>query len=146
MSENAAARVPRSYDGRVRGALAVVAVAAVVAASAASSAAPRARAVATYCSPSGDLCFGVFDRSGAVYLELTTFARYFGRYRLCVRPPGRAERCGSFPIRRSGRLWGSTIKYGRQFPVAGPGVYRVTWKLGTQRLGPTLRFRLPLRR
>lgn len=114
------------------------------------AATPRAKRIASYCSTSGDVCFGVFDRSGAVYLELTTFARYFGRYRLCVRPPGGgaagAERCGSFPIRRSGRLWGSTVKYGRQFPVVGPGVYRVTWKLRTQPLGPTLRFRLPLRR
>jgi hypothetical protein len=109
---------------------------------------PRARTIASYCSPSGDVCFGVFNRSGAVYLELTTAARYFGRYRVCVRPPGAgaagAQRCGSFPVWRRGSLWGSSVKYASQFPVVGPGTYRVTWRLGTQALGPTLRFRLPL--
>ena len=127
-------------------ALPAVAVSVLLVTGGASAAPPRAAAVASYCSPSGDLCFGVINRSGAVYLELTTFARYFGRYRLCARPPAAAERCGSFPIRRQGRLWGSSVRYGRQFTVGAPGVYHVTWRLGAQRLGPTLRFRLPLRR
>jgi hypothetical protein len=110
-------------------------------------AAQRPETIGSYCSPSGDLCFGVVNRSGAVYLEITTFARYFGRYRLCVRPPAAGvERCGSFPIRRQGPVWGGSVRYGRQFPVMGPGLYRVTWKLGAKPLGPTLRFRLPLRR
>jgi hypothetical protein len=110
------------------------------------AAAPAVKRIATYCSPSGDVCFGILDRGGAVYLELSTFERYFSRYRLCARPPGSAEMCTSFPLLRRGQVWGSTVKYGRRFPVLGPGVYRVTWRLGTQRLGPTLRFRLPLRR
>jgi hypothetical protein len=125
------------------------AVIAAVAPATATAAAPK-RTLASYCSPSGDLCYGVLDRSGAVYLEITTFARYFERYRLCVKPPGTGptarERCGSYPIRRKGPVWGGQVKFGRNFPNVGPGVYRVTWRLGTQRLGPTLRFRLPLRR
>ena len=127
--------------------LAVAAVACAIAAGSA-SAASTAKRIAVYCSPSGDLCFGIFDRGGAVYLELSTFARYFTRYRLCVRTPaaGAAERCRSFPIRRRGRVWGSTVKYGRQFPLTGRGTYRVTWRLGPRPLGPTLRFRLPLSR
>ena len=110
------------------------------------AASPSAKPVAGYCSPSGDLCFGIFDRGGAVYLELSTFERYFRRYRLCVRTPkaGAKERCGSFPILRRGRVWASTVKYGRRFPVNGRGTYRVTWRLGARPLGPTLRFRLPL--
>lgn len=127
--------------------LPALAAAVLAAALAAPADAARARPLASYCSPSGDLCFGVIDRTGAVYLELSTFARYFGRYRLCVRSPGAAaERCGSYPIRHRGRLWGSSIKFARQFPNVGPGIYRVTWRLGADRLGPTLRFRLPLRR
>ena len=113
---------------------------------AAAPAAERPRAVASYCSTSGDVCFGVIDRSGAVYLELSTAARYFARHRLCVRPPTGVERCGSFPVRRRSDGWGSAVKFSRQFPNVGPGTYRVTWKLGAQRLGPTLRFRLPLAR
>lgn len=38
----------------------------------------------------------------------------------------------------------STVKFGGQFPHSGRGVYRVTWRLGSSPLGPTLRFRLPL--
>ncbi len=112
-------------------------------------AASRPKTIASYCSPSGDVCFGVFNRSGAVYLQISTAASYFPRYRLCVRPPGGGatgrERCGSFPVLRGqGPTRASSVKYARQFPVVGAGTYRVTWKLGTVPLGPTLRFRLPL--
>jgi hypothetical protein len=113
-----------------------------------SPAAPPPRTLASYCSPSGDVCFGVINRSGAVYLELTTAARYFGRYRLCVRPPGGGAdgllRCGSFPVLRRASGWGSSVKYARQYPLVGPGMYSVTWRLGAKPLGPTLHFRLPL--
>ena len=102
------------------------------------------------CSPSGDVCFGAIDRGGAVYLDLTTAAHYFDRYRLCVRPPrgGAAGllRCGSFPVARRGAGWGSSVKYARRYPVVGPGTYRVTWLLDGKPLGPALRFVLPLTR
>jgi hypothetical protein len=125
---------------------------------ASASAVSRPRAIASYCSPSGDLCYGIVDRSGAVYFELSTAARYFGRYRLCVRlvesplhggkpddSPAWAERCGSFPVfRQRGSVWGSSVKFARQYPNLGRGTYRVTWKLGADPLGPSLRFRLPL--
>lgn len=120
--------------------LALVAVAAAVFAPGAS-----AKTVASYCSPSGDLCYGVMDRGGSIRFELTTFARYFGRYGLCVRRPDGVQRCGTFPVLRSGRFWGSSVRFRRQFPGGGSGTYRVTWRLGTQALGPTLRFRVPLR-
>jgi hypothetical protein len=107
---------------------------------------------ATYCSPSGDVCYGVFVRRHRVYLKITTAARYFTRYRLCVRllptAGGGAEhalRCGSFPVFRGGAgTWVSTINYARQYPITRPGRYRVTWKAG-QPLGPSLTFRLPVR-
>ena len=104
-----------------------------------------AKTVTSYCSPSGDLCYGVMDRGGSIRLELTTFARYFGRYGLCVRRPDGMQRCGTFPVVRSGSFWGSSVRFRRQFPGGGPGTYRVTWRLGTQPLGPALRFRVPLR-
>jgi hypothetical protein len=128
--------------------LAILVVASGLGAAAVSSAAPRPRTLASYCSPSGDVCVGVINRSGALYLELTTAAHYFERYRLCVRPPGGGAagllRCGSFPVFRRASGWGSSVKYARQYPFEGPGTYSVTWRLGTKPLGPTLRFRLPL--
>ena len=110
------------------------------------------KTIASYCSSSGDVCYGIFNRSGKVYLRITTAARYFRRYRLCVRllPPGSGAdlvlRCGSFPVfRQGGGTWGSSVNYARQYPVTNAGRYRVTWKLGATRLGPPLSFRLPLR-
>jgi len=110
------------------------------------------RRIASYCSPSGDVCYGIFARRGTAFLRLTTAARYFRRYALCVRllpaTGGGAEhalRCGSFPIfRQSGSTWGSSVNYARQYPVTTRGRYRVVWKLPSGPLGPALFFRLPL--
>jgi hypothetical protein len=128
--------------------------------------------VVSYCSASGDVCYGVFNRSGKVFLQITTAARYFSRYTLCVRllPPGpsaeNAQRCGAFPLfRQSGSTWGSAVNLVKQFvgpashPSAPrPGRYKVTWRQVCSRctpreqrhsargsaLGPALFFRLPL--
>ena len=128
--------------------LAILVVASGLGAAAGSPAVPPSKTLASYCSPSGDVCFGIINRTGAVYLELTTAARYFDRYRLCVRPPGGGAagflRCGSFPVLRRSAGWGSSVKYARQYQLVGPGTYSVTWRLGTKPLGPTLHFRLPL--
>ena len=106
------------------------------------------RTLVSHCSPSGDVCYGVVVRGGVVRLELTTAARYFGRYVLCVKPPGAGaaglRRCGSFPVQRAAAgTWAGSVRLRRQFPSGQPGVYRATWRLGSQPLGPTLRFRLP---
>jgi hypothetical protein len=109
------------------------------------------KTIASYCSPSGDVCYGIFKRSGKVSLEITTAARYFNRYTLCVRrlpprsTPAYAQRCGSFPVfRQSGSTWGSRVNYARQYPLTFAGSYRVTWKLAGSALGPALRFKLPI--
>jgi hypothetical protein len=105
-------------------------------------AAPAPTPLATYCSSSGDVCYGAFRRGSVVRLQITTAARYFPRYTLCVQPPTGARRCGSFPI-----LWGAagsgygTVKLST-FGAARPGVYRATWRLGSGPLGPTLRVRV----
>jgi hypothetical protein len=101
-----------------------------------------AKPLATYCSSSGDVCYGAFKRSGVVRLQITTAARYFPRYTLCVTRPTGARRCGSFPIFRgaAGTSYGS-VKLST-FGATGPGVYRATWRIGSGPLGPTLRFRL----
>ena len=134
----------------MRFALATAALLAAAIAPTGSAAAPQ-RTIASYCSPSGDVCYGVFNRSGKVYLRITSAAKYFKRYSLCVRllpagtDPAHAQRCGSFPVfRQGGGTWGSSINYARQYPVKSPGRYRVTWKLGSGPLGPALDFRLPL--
>jgi hypothetical protein len=109
------------------------------------------KTIASYCSTSGDVCYGIFNRGGKVSLEITTAARYFNRYTLCVRrlpprsTPAYTQRCGSFPVfRQGGSTWGSRVNYARQYPLIFAGTYRVTWRLAGSALGPALRFRLPV--
>jgi hypothetical protein len=100
---------------------------------------PRKR-VASYCSPSGDVCYGIFRRGTEVEFQITTAARYFARYKLCVRAPTKDQTCRTAPIRMMGEQQGSIVKWSRSFPNRGQGTYRVTWSQRGTRLGPTLRF------
>jgi hypothetical protein len=112
---------------------------------AAAGAVVKPRTVTAYCSRSGDVCYSVVDVDGKAVLQITTAARYFKRYTLCVRAPGRAARCGTYPVfRLAGSVWTSNIRFAKQFRYVGEGTYRATWKAGGHRLGPTLSFRLPL--
>ena len=106
------------------------------------AAADQAR-IKSYCSPSGDVCYGIF-KSGSVYsFRLTLAAKYFQRYRICVRPLGQKRTCKSFPVKKVGANWGGKVSWQKNFPIAGPRRYRVTWWQGAHRLGPALSFTLP---
>lgn len=109
----------------------------------ASSSTPRQKNRSSYCSPTGDLCMGVRRVDGALFLEIDTFARYFDRYRLCVRDPHGRQVCKGFPIHPSGRFFASRVRWHANFPPGVPGRYRVTWLRGSQPLGPVLSFVLP---
>jgi hypothetical protein len=100
--------------------------------------------VASHCSSSGDVCYGIFkSKLGAVRFQLTLAAKYFARYRICVRPLGQKATCKSFRVRKVGANWGGTVSWQKNFPVRGPRRYRVTWKQHGLRLGPSLSFTLP---
>jgi hypothetical protein len=103
---------------------------------------PVKKPLKTYCSQTGDICYGVFRRGSAVFFDLTTAARYFERYTLCVRPPRGGATCRAFRISRSGQLFASSVRWRTTFPDRGAGTYRVTWRLQDP-LGPTLAFRRP---
>ena len=65
--------------------LVTVCLAAVACATA--TAAPNGR-IAGRCSASGDSCYGIFkDRGDVIRFQLTLAARYYNRYRICVKPP-----------------------------------------------------------
>jgi hypothetical protein len=122
--------------------LLVALAACLVAATPASSA--EQRRIASYCSESGDVCFGIYDNAQHVIrFELVTFTKYFGRYRICVSPPRATATCKIFRVRQMGAEYGGKVFWQRSFPNKGAGRYRVTWKVGAQRLGPTLTFRAP---
>lgn len=121
----------------------LVAIAVALAIAAPASSAEQGR-IASHCSASGDVCYGIFKGSAGQYrFKLTTAAKYFSRYRICVRPVGQSTTCKSFPVRKVGANWGGTVVWQRNFPLRGPRTYVVTWKLGARRLGPSLRFTLP---
>ena len=77
------------------------------------------------------------------FFRLTLAAKYFQRYRVCVRPLGQQPKCKSFPVKKTGASWGGTVVWNRNEPVRGPRGYRVTWRQGATRLGPPLTFYLP---
>ncbi len=93
---------------------------------------------ASYCSASGDLCYGRL--ASPLRLSITLAAEFFERYRLCVRGPDGERDCKQFRIRPTGSVFGSTVRWRRQFPDRGPGTYRVRWILGGEPLGPTVVF------
>jgi len=100
--------------------------------------------VKSHCSSSGDVCYGIFKNDAGIYrFRLTLAAKYFSRYRICVLPLGQQARCKSFPVKKTGASWGGTVVWQRNYPVRGPRGYRVTWRRGTKRLGPSLTFYLP---
>jgi hypothetical protein len=104
-------------------------------------AAPAA-ARTTYCSPSGDFCTSVARLHGIRYLRISTFS-FTGRVKICVRDPTATRICHSFRLRRARSLYQVKLVWKRHYPNRGAGLYRVTFFLGSARLGPVLAFRQP---
>ncbi len=104
-------------------------------ASEAIAAGPRS-ASNSYCSPSGDVCIQVVSQKTDVLLEITTVAKYFTSYRLCVHGP-KSRVCKSFGIHASGSEYGSTVSWTKSFPNQGHGVYRATWSASAKTLSFT---------
>jgi hypothetical protein len=104
-------------------------------------AAAPAAAKTTYCSPTGDYCTSVARLQHVRYLRLSTFS-FRGRVKICVRDPKAVRTCHSYLLRKSGPLFQVKVIWKRHYPNPGPGNYRVTFFLGTTRLGPALTFTL----
>ena len=82
----------------------------------------------SYCSPSGDLCYGAFGTGTSVQLRITLAAHYFTRYRLCVKAPDGQNVCRRPSVHRAAHgLFESTVTWRRHFPYRGRGIYRATW-------------------
>jgi hypothetical protein len=84
--------------------------------------------IARYCSPTGDLCYGIFRqaRLDRIVFQITTQERYFRSYRMCVQAPTDARKCRNFPLNPQTPVYGSHIYWRRYFGDHGPGLYRVT--------------------
>ena len=100
-----------------------------------------AAARSTYCSPSGDLCYGAIGTGAKVNLRLTLMAGYFTRYRLCVTAPDGKRDCRRFRLHRIEHgMYDSKIRWARHFPNRGPGRYHARWRYAGGTLGPRVSF------
>ncbi len=93
-----------------------------------------------YCSESGDVCQSTKKVDGVRKLRITLAAKYFNRYKLCVKAPDDSTICKRFKIRKQGSAYGSSVRWRKHFPHAGDGAYTVTWRTGGNRIGARLGF------
>jgi hypothetical protein len=89
-----------------------------------------------YCSSSGDVCIQVVAQKTDVQLKISTVAKYFTSYRLCVRGP-KSKVCKSFKVHSTGPGYGSTVSWKTNFPNQGHGTYRATWSASAKTLSFT---------
>jgi hypothetical protein len=101
-----------------------------------------AQAAKSYCSESGDVCYGVVKDSSPVKLQIVLQAKYFKKYRLCLKGPSGQRDCKSFKIRKlKGGQYGSTVKIAKHFDFLGKaGKYRARYSQGGESLGPAITF------
>jgi hypothetical protein len=96
----------------------------ILAALAVAVAAPAAPAATSWCSESGDTCYGTFKRDGKRYVSVTYAARYKTKERLCVKAPGGQRDCVTRRLKQgAGDTWALTLRWSTSFPNRGPGVY-----------------------
>ncbi|MFN2588815.1 MAG: hypothetical protein ABR613_11960 [Actinomycetota bacterium] len=93
-----------------------------------------------YCSESGDVCQSTRRVDGVRKLRITLAAKYFKRYRLCVKAPDGSTTCKRFRIQKQGAQFGDSVRWRKHFPDAGEGAYTVTWRSGGSRVGARLGF------
>ena len=94
----------------------------------------------SYCSESGDVCQSVKKRNDQRRLTIGLGAKYFSRYRLCVKAPDESRQCISRKITDQGASYGDSVNWERHFDNKGAGDYNVIWKQAGDRLGQVLGF------
>jgi hypothetical protein len=99
-----------------------------------------AKQIDGYCSPTGDYCTSVVERSGKTFLGISTFS-FAGKYTLCTRTDRGADpQCKRFRLRKNDDFYRSFVKFNRYFDPKGSGNYCATWHKFGNRLGPRICF------
>lgn len=107
----------------------------------ATSQASERKPIAVYCSPSGDLCQGIYRYNGRIKFSLSLFAPYFNRVDVCVRNPAGLRSCRGTKVKKDGSFFEARIAFAGNFPSGKRGKYKVTWERDGYRIGKTLSFR-----
>ena len=102
---------------------------------------PSALARDVYCTPTGDYCIAANRVNGTRLLRLDTFS-FRGTVRVCVDPPRGREKCVYRRLKRSGSLYGISIRWSSSFPHHGRGSYFVRFYSHGDRVGELLSFSL----
>jgi hypothetical protein len=98
-----------------------------------------ASAKSTYCSKSGDVCYQA--KGSPIKLKITTAAKYFSRYRLCITNPHGKRECHRFSVHKAaGGTYSSTVSWPKHFTYGGKGTYRARWFASGNALGPAVTF------
>lgn len=95
-----------------------------VAAFALALSAPAAPAATSWCSESGDQCWGTFKRDGKRYVGVTYAAKYKTSQKLCVKAPSGQRDCITRKLRR-GKFgtYRLNVRWSTTFPNRGKGTY-----------------------
>jgi hypothetical protein len=112
----------------------------VAAASAAAFLMPSsASARSTYCSKSGDVCYQA--KGSPIKLRITTAAKYFTRYRLCINNPHGVRECHRFHMHKAAAgTYSSTVSWPKHYTYGGKGKYHASWYAHGNKLGPSVAF------
>ena len=98
-----------------------------------------ASAKSSYCSKSGDVCYQA--KGSPIKLRITTAAKYFSRYRLCITDPHGARECHRFSMKKAaGGSYSSSVSWPKHFEYGGKGTYRARWYAHGDALGPAVTF------
>src|SRR4051794_13753641 len=119
-------------DGRMKRTLTLI----VVAASAAAFLLPAsASARSKYCSQSGDVCYQA--KGSPIHLRITTAAKYFSRYRLCITNPHGVRECHRFRMKAAdGGTYASSVSWPKHYEYGGEGTDRARWDAHRGAPGP----------
>lgn len=121
-------------------ALTVGLVAAPLAAAPASATTPQVRAgwtvVTSYCSPSGDICYGILRKGETVRFRLTAFGGYFKTVDFCVKKAGsRAWVCRERPLKQGKNdIYVAKIRWQGNYPTNGDAKRVVRFMKGSPKL------------
>ena len=98
-----------------------------------------ASAGSTYCSKSGDVCYQA--KGSPIKLQITTAAKYFSRYRLCITNPHGVRECHRFRVHAAkAGTYSSTVSWPKHFAYGGKGTYKARCYAGGNQLGPAVSF------
>lgn len=91
--------------------------------------------IASYCSPSGDICYGIREKNDKIQFRLSAFAKYFDTVDFCVKKRHtRNWVCNERDLKRSGPTYLAKIRWQGNYPTGGDAKRVVRFMKGSPKL------------